>query len=212
MKPMCHWSYQMQKKKRNLKAKRINHKYPSTDTDKGESTPGVPLHGATCLIMSVSTGKAGMTEAAGDSPGPCSDTIGSIDIHVITIHTCTIMPAGVVLSNRNQHAWRRCHIQTGRQSGGCRRKQSHANVTFPLRLGSNNPHRDSYRAVKRNAVSAPKQDAGDRFKVNAALPGAGVLKKTVRSATAARLNININMLARAVALTDLIKVAAVFKR
>lgn len=51
-----------------------------------------------------------------------------------------------------------------------------------------------------------KQHTEAAYKVNTALPGAdSVLKKTVRSDKPARLNININMLAQALALSDSIK-------
>jgi len=50
-----------------------------------------------------------------------------------------------------------------------------------------------------------KQRAQDGYEGTPSPPGAGVLKKTVRSAKPPRLNININMLVRALALADSIK-------
>lgn len=56
--------------------------------------------------------------------------------------------------------------------------------------------------LRSEAAAALKQATEGDFKVNAALSRAGVPKKTVRSAKPARLNININMLAQALALAD----------
>lgn len=61
-------------------------------------------------------------------------------------------------------------------------------------------------AARRRTVSfGVKEEAETGCEVNAALPAAGVPKKTVRSAKPARLNININMLVRALALAGSIK-------
>lgn len=129
--------------------------------------------------------------------------VRGIDSNFIIIHICRTIRPCVVLSNTNQPAWcRRCHIQTDWQSGGCRSdKRSRANAIF-----SNLPtNRTATVTVSWTAAFALKQHTEDGWKVSAALPGAGVLRKTVRSAKPARLNININMLAQAVALADSIK-------
>lgn len=61
-------------------------------------------------------------------------------------------------------------------------------------------------AARRRTVSfGVKEEAETGCEVNTALPASGVPKKTVSSAKPARLNININMLVRALALAGSIK-------
>lgn len=154
--------------------------------------------------------RPGNVTSAADRLCLCSDTTTGIDINFIIIHMCGIIrPKKRVV----KHEPKRMMPLSNSNRPTVRRLSVRQTVTskcffffFPQNIVQNNPHRDSHHAIKSTAASALKtRHGGWFFKVNTALSGAGVLKKTVRSAKPARLNININMLAQALALADSIK-------
>lgn len=124
----------------------------------------------------------------------------------LIINKCSLIRRGLI-SNVNQQACSRCHVHTHTDSLEAVGTSKPANRHYILRIYEPSVGTETTAtAARRRTVSfGVKEEAETGCEVNTALPASGVPKKTVSSAKPARLNININMLVRALALAGSIK-------